>query len=102
MALISPVVVKRTFFELAEFAEPQLPRARFSTDSVVSRWADELEDELDVRTTVMLRGLDSCMDRDALLRVLNSSRFRGCFDFLYVPCGFNTLQPQGFAFVNFV
>merc|ERR1711959_790822 len=66
-----------------------------------SCWADESDDELDGRTTVMLRGLDSSMDRDELLRVLNASRFRGCFDFLYVPCDFNTRQPQGFGFVNF-
>lgn len=70
------------------------------TDTAASRWADESEDELDERTTVMLRGLDSNIDRDALLRVLNASRFRGCFDFIYVPCDFNTQQPQGFAFVN--
>ena len=68
------------------------------TDSAVLRWADKSEDE---RTPVMLRGLDTIMDRDALLAVLNASSFRGCFDFIYVPCDFNTRQPQGFCFVNF-
>jgi hypothetical protein len=71
------------------------------TDSTVSRWADESDDEFDGRTTVMIRGLDATMDRDELLRALNVSHFRGSFDFIYVPCDFNTHRPQGFAFVNF-
>jgi hypothetical protein len=71
------------------------------TDSIVSRWADESDDEFDGRTTVMIRGLNTTMDRDALLEVLNASHFRSSFDFIYVPCDFNTHRPQGFAFVNF-
>jgi hypothetical protein len=71
------------------------------TDSAPSRWADESNDELDERTTVMLRGLDSSMDRDELLRVLNASCFRGCFDFMYVPCDLTAQLPKGFAFINF-
>lgn len=71
------------------------------TESPSSRWADDSEDELDARTTVMLQGLNLRMDRDELLVALNASRFRGRFDFIYVPCDFNTWQPQGFGFINF-
>jgi hypothetical protein len=71
-------------------------------DSTVSCRADQSGDELDARTTVMLRGLDSSMDREKLLRVLNASRFRGCFDFIYAPCDLSTQKPKGFGFVNFI
>lgn len=49
----------------------------------------------------MLRGLDSSMSRNELLRVLNASTFRGRFDFVYVPYDLETRRPKGFAFVNF-
>jgi hypothetical protein len=67
-------------------------------------WADVVDDDEDddCRTTVMLRGLAETMDRDSLMTILGRTQFRSCFDFVYLPGDFNTLRPQGFAFVNFL
>jgi hypothetical protein len=68
-------------------------------------WADEESEdedsEVDERTTVMLQGLDLTLDRAGLLRVLHTSSFCGSFDFIYVPCDFQSFLPQGFGVVNF-
>lgn len=121
--------VKHTFVELVASENPHL-RGRFSTDSVVSflkredtfdiastdcdsnedtasvaeslSWADVVDDDDDTRTTVMLRGLAETMDRDALMNILRMTSFHSSFDFVYLPGDFNTLQSQGFAFINFV
>jgi hypothetical protein len=130
MALSSSFVVRHTFVELVEETNVNLQlRARFATDSVVNflkredsfdmastdcdsnedttsepeslSWADVVDDD-DIRTTVMLRGLKENLDRDAFLAILRRTQSDSSFDFVYVPGDFNTLRPQGFAFVNFV
>jgi len=130
MALSCSFVVKHTFVELVEETNVNLQlRARFATDSVVNflkredsfdvastdcdsnedatsepeslSWADVVDDD-DTRTTVMLRGLKENLDRDAFLAILRRTQSDSSFDFVYVPGDFNTLRPQGFAFVNFV
>jgi hypothetical protein len=127
----SSYIVKHTFVEVVEETNVNLQlRSRFATDSVVNflkrqdsfdivstdcdsnedtssepeslSWADVVDDENDTRTTVMLRGLMETLDRDALVCILQKTKFHNSFDFVYLPGDFNTFRPQGFAFVNFV
>jgi hypothetical protein len=130
-AITSSFIVKHTFVELVDETKVNLQlRARFATDSLVNMlkredsfeiastdcdsnedttsepeslsWADVVDDDEDSRTTVMLRGLKETLDRDALVSILRRTQFHNSFDFVYLPGDFNTLRPQGFAFVNFV
>jgi len=54
------------------------------------------------RTTVTLRNLPSQYSRAMLLDLLDMAGFRGRFDFVYLPLDFQTYNPLGFAFVNFL
>jgi hypothetical protein len=128
MAINTSFIVKHTFVEVVDETKFQQLRARFATDSLVNlkrkdsfdivstdcdsnedvssepeslSWADIVDEDDDTRSTVMLRGLKETVDRDALVSILQR-KFRNSFDFVYVPCDFNTLRPQGFAFVDFV
>jgi hypothetical protein len=121
-------IVKHTFVEIVDETKFQQLRARFATDSVVNlkredsfdivstdcdsnedassepeslSWADIVDEDDDTRSTVMLRGLKETVDRNTLVSILQRT-FHNSFDFVYVPSDFNTLQPQGFAFVNFI
>jgi len=52
-------------------------------------------------STVVLRKLPKCLDRNKLQDVLET-HFAGCYNFLYLPMDFKTSEPIGHAIVNFV
>lgn len=52
-------------------------------------------------TTLMIRNLPLNIMQSDVLEELDSSGFRGEYDFLYMPCDFHTGCGKGFAFVNF-
>eukprot|EP00929_Paragymnodinium_shiwhaense_P049796 TRINITY_DN25111_c0_g1_i1.p1 TRINITY_DN25111_c0_g1~~TRINITY_DN25111_c0_g1_i1.p1 ORF type:complete len:492 (-),score=63.53 TRINITY_DN25111_c0_g1_i1:327-1802(-) len=53
------------------------------------------------KTTVMLRNLPIFLTQRRLLEELDTTGFRGLYDFCYMPCCFESGHGKGFAFVNF-
>jgi len=53
-----------------------------------------------LHTTVMLRNIPNNYTRSMLLQKL-SLKFRGAFDFLYLPMDFESCCNMGYAFINF-
>jgi len=53
-------------------------------------------------TTLMVRNLPYNLTQQGLVETLDSSGFKGLFDFCYLPHKFNEHTNLGFAFLNFV
>jgi hypothetical protein len=51
---------------------------------------------------VMIRHLPAGYTRAALLELLLSQGFKGCFDFVYLPVNFVKMHEFGYAFVNLI
>jgi hypothetical protein len=71
--------------------------------------ADEEEDKVEksksnqrrkVKTTAILRNIPSNFTREKLANLLDSTGFRGSYDFLHVPADISTGVALGYAFVN--
>ena len=56
----------------------------------------------DKRTTVMLRHIPDNYTREMLIKTIDSQKFKGTYDYVYMPIDFSTNCGQGYAFVNFV
>jgi len=111
-----PVVVKNTFLHLGiddDESDRESPVRRFSTIPSNFRlegmdedgWSVEsdsgdAEDDLDERTTVMLRNLPEGFSRRALEELLDQEGFAASYDFVYVPADICTGQSFFYAFVN--
>ncbi|CAE7570339.1 ML1 [Symbiodinium natans] len=69
---------------------------------VTSAVAGVEEEDVERKTTVMLRNLPLNYSRDMLLTLLDKLGFSGCYDFAYLPCDFERRANLGYAFVNLV
>lgn len=69
------------------------------TDSMLSCSSS---DEIEEKTTVMIRNIPNSYSRQMLLDLLDNQGFRGNYNLLYLPIDFNTNAGFGYAFVNFV
>jgi len=58
--------------------------------------------QVETRTTVMVRNLPLDYTREHLLDLLDSQGFRGCYNFAYFPMDFRRWAGFGYAFVNMV
>ncbi|CAK0830145.1 unnamed protein product [Prorocentrum cordatum] len=52
-------------------------------------------------TTLMIRNIPSRLSQQDVVSLLDSSGYAGKYDFLHVPCDFDTRLNKGHAFVNF-
>jgi hypothetical protein len=59
------------------------------------------EEEIEERTTVMLRNLPDDFSREMVKTLLDEHGLAGQYDFIYVPQDFKRNAPSGYAFVNF-
>jgi hypothetical protein len=59
-------------------------------------------DSQDKRTTLVLRHLPAGYTRAALLELLESQGFKGCYDFVHLPVDFVKWMSFGYAYINMV
>lgn len=59
-------------------------------------------DQVESRTTVMLRNMPNNYTRAMLLALLDEEGFAGKYDFLYIPFDFSRRAGLGYAFINLV
>ncbi|CAE7315691.1 ML4 [Symbiodinium microadriaticum] len=59
-------------------------------------------DQVECKTTVMLRNVPNDYTREMLLELLDSQGFAGRYNFAYLPCDFYRDANLGYAFVNLV
>jgi hypothetical protein len=57
--------------------------------------------ESDARTTIMIKNIPNKYDQTMLLKVLDT-KYKGMYDFFYLPIDFRNRCNLGYAFVNFV
>lgn len=79
----------------------QKSRQQIATSSNESARRSESE-QIDMRSTVMLRHLPNNIPRDMLLALMDSAGFKGCYDFVYMPMDFLKDVSFRYAFVNLV
>jgi len=85
-------------------AAPSSPRQsrkekkRCKTQARLARGESKVK--ADTCTTVMLRNIPNDYTRDALLSLLDSEGFAGCYDFIYVTVDFHRWTGLGYAFLN--
>jgi len=128
MAILSvPVAtVKNTFIEFVEKEDSPTRRAltctaRFacsqgydffpSDDASVTSDADNMRPEHNLaplprddltKTTVLAKNLPTGCTRNMVTSRLDACGFRGTYDFIYLPVGFENLESFGYCFINFV
>merc|ERR1712039_1080380 len=52
-------------------------------------------------TTLMVRNIPATVTQREFLGEMDRTGFKGCYDFAYMPCSFETRSTKGHAFVNF-
>ena len=57
--------------------------------------------DIDARTTVMIKNIPNKYDQTMLLKVLDA-KYKGMYDFFYLPIDFRNRCNLGYAFVNFI
>jgi hypothetical protein len=62
---------------------------------------DAVRLDLDTRTTIMIKNIPNKYTQKMLLNTINR-KFRGAYDFLYLPIDFKNRCNVGYAFLNFV
>uniref|UniRef100_A0A6B2LFY5 Mei2-like C-terminal RNA recognition motif domain-containing protein n=1 Tax=Arcella intermedia TaxID=1963864 RepID=A0A6B2LFY5_9EUKA len=55
----------------------------------------------DTRATLMIKNIPNKYDQEMLLEAINK-RFRGSYDFFYLPIDFKNKCNVGYAFINFI
>jgi RNA recognition motif-containing protein len=64
--------------------------------------AQDTDDDLDGRTTIMMRDIPNLYCTDRLVDLFDLAGFSGRYDFVYLPMDFRTDMSLGYAFVDFV
>merc|ERR1719461_2657977 len=82
------------------------PVTSYVTSHATSRDACKVKrsalNNVETRTTLMLRNLPLDYTRDMLLQLLDKEGFAGKYDFIYLPVDFKTRAGLGYAFLNMV
>jgi RNA recognition motif-containing protein len=77
---------------------------RMSRDEDVVRYelyVDKVLNGEDIRTTLMIKNIPNKYDQDMLLTTVDK-KYRGLYDFFYLPIDFKNKCNVGYAFVNFI
>jgi RNA recognition motif-containing protein len=77
---------------------------RMSRDEDVVRYelyVDKVLNGDDTRTTLMIKNIPNKYDQDMLLTTVDK-KYRGLYDFFYLPIDFKNKCNVGYAFVNFI
>jgi RNA recognition motif-containing protein len=115
MGVQHQLVIKNSFIDFADESEKvQSPRPRsLSEYSGLCKllamppvyddtMAQDMDDDLDDRTTIMMRDIPNSYCTDRLVELFDSAGFSRRYDFVYLPMDFRTGMSLGYAFVDFV
>jgi RNA recognition motif-containing protein len=79
-----------------------MPPVALSSSSSDGTVVPDTDDDLDDRTTIMMRDIPNLYCTDRLVELFDLAGFSRRYDFVYLPMDFRTDMSLGYAFVDFV